>query len=194
MLAIVAAALTGAGVAGPIGVVVAAGAVALVGPVRRVHSQRRAQADRAASLPDAIELLVVGLAAGLTPRQALVLVAERGPPPVRTAFGTVNRRAGAGEPLLAALPRLIDSLGEPVRPLVRAITVAERDGAPVRVLLERLAAEARHQRRHDLEAAIRRLPVRLTFPLAACALPAFVLLTVVPLLAAGLQRLGPISP
>jgi len=50
----------------------------------------------------------------------------------------------------------------------------------------------RRQRRHELEAAVRRLPVRLTFPLACCSLPAFVVLTVVPLTAAGLHQLGPV--
>ena len=50
-------------------------------------------------------------------------------------------------------------------------------------VLSRLADDARRQRRHDLEAAVRRLPVRLSFPLVCCSLPAFVLLTVVPLVA-----------
>ena len=77
--------------------------------------------------------------------------------------------------------------------MVRAVLTAERDGVPIRSLLVHLADEARRQRRHELEAAVRRLPVRLTFPLACCSLPAFVVLTVVPLAAAGLQRLGPVA-
>ena len=43
--------------------------------------------------------------------------------------------------------------------------------------------------RHELEVAARRLPVLLLFPLVLCVLPAFVLLTVVPLLASSLHDL-----
>jgi tight adherence protein C len=46
-----------------------------------------------------------------------------------------------------------------------------------------LAAEVRAERRRRAEAAARRVPVKLLFPLVLCVLPAFGLLTVVPLLA-----------
>ena len=111
---------------------------------------------------------------------------------LRPAFVDVIARVDAGAPLGEALPRLVDSVGEQARSMVRAVLTAERDGVPIRSLLAHLADEARRQRRHELEAAVRRLPVRLTFPLACCSLPAFVVLTVVPLAAAGLQRLGPV--
>jgi tight adherence protein C len=155
---------------------------------------RRIRAARLACLPSAIDHLVVAVAAGLTPRQALHLVAERGPPLLRPAFTDVQARLDTGEALTDALPRLVDTLGESARGLVRAITVAERDGAPLRSLLGHLGDDARRQRRHEVEATIRRLPVRLAFPLVGCILPAFLLLTVVPLLAAGFSRLGPIGP
>ena len=45
----------------------------------------------------------------------------------------------------------------------------------------RLAAEARLERRRAAEATARRVPVKLLFPLVLCTLPAFALLTVVPL-------------
>ena len=76
--------------------------------------------------------------------------------------------------------------------MVRAVLTAKRDGVPIRSVLAHLADDARRQQRRELESTVRRLPVRLTFPLACCSLPAFVVLTVVPLLAAGLQRLGPV--
>jgi Flp pilus assembly protein TadB len=180
-------------VLGPIGAPAFVGAVVLARRLRSVRAARREAAERRARLPDAIDLLVVSAAAGLTPRQGILLVAERGPPALRPAFAQVASRMEAGEPLAVALSRLTTTVGEPARGLVQAIVTAERDGAPVRSLLGRLADDARRQRRHDLDAAVRRLPVRLTFPLACCALPAFLLLTVIPLLAAGLRRLGPIS-
>ena len=189
---LLAGALLGWVLVGPVGVVAAIGLIVLVRRARPARAAWRATAARAARLPDAIDLLVVAGAAGLTARHGLRLVAQRGPPVLRPAFVDVIARVDAGAPLGEALPRLVDSVGEQARSMVRAVLTAERDGVPIRSLLAHLADEARRQRRHELEAAVRRLPVRLTFPLACCSLPAFVVLTVVPLAAAGLQRLGPV--
>ncbi len=177
---------------GPLGAVTSIGLVVLVPRARCARATRRAGAARAAGLPDALDLLVVAGSAGLTSRQGLRLVAQRGPPVLRSAFADVVARLDAGAPLGEALPRLVESVGEPARSMVRTVLTAERDGVPIRSLLAHLADEARRRRRHELEAAARRLPVRLSFPLACCSLPAFVVLTVVPLAAAGLQRLGPV--
>jgi pilus assembly protein TadC len=60
---------------------------------------------------------------------------------------------------------------------------------PLAPTLARLAADARHDRRRQAEAAARALPVRLSFPLVLCLLPAFVLLGIVPAMAPALQGL-----
>ena len=179
---------------GPLATVTLGAGIAVWRVLHRRRSARRVAASRAASLPAALDLLVVGLAAGLTPRHGLRLVSERGPPLLRPLFGEVVGRMDAGEALAVALPRLVSALGEPARGLVRAIVVADRDGVPLRSLLGRLAEDARRARRHALESAIRRLPVRLAFPLVGCILPAFVVLTVVPVVGAGLHRLGSVGP
>jgi Flp pilus assembly protein TadB len=179
--------------AGPVGAALAAVCVPLLARVRAQRVSRARLTVLRARLPDAMDLLVVAGAAGLAPRQALELVAQRGPPELRPAFAEVVARAGTGEPWARAVPHLVASVGEPARAIVHAIIAAEQDGAPMGTVLSRLADDARRQRRHDLEAAVRRLPVRLSFPLVCCSLPAFVLLTVVPLVAAGLRRLGPVA-
>ena len=94
-----------------------------------------------------------------------------------------------GEPLADALGRLAD-LGPAVRPLAAALVAAERDGAAIGDRLERLALDARLGHRRRAEEAARRLPVQLLFPLVGCVLPAFGLLTVVPLLAASMPHLS----
>ena len=76
-----------------------------------------------------------------------------------------------------------------LRPLADALLASDRLGAPVGPVLARLAAEERTALRRRAEAHARRVPVRLLFPLVFLVLPAFVLLTVVPGLAAGLGRL-----
>jgi tight adherence protein C len=55
--------------------------------------------------------------------------------------------------------------------------------------LERLSLELRLDRRRRAEIEARRVPVRLLAPLVVCVLPAFALLTVVPLLVASLRAL-----
>ncbi len=110
--------------------------------------------------------------------------------PIAGALAAVHRRVTHGERLTDALPELLSALGESMRPLVSALVSAERDGAPLRLPLERAAEVARDVRRRRAEESARRVPVQLLFPLVACVLPAFALLTVVPLLAGTLQTLS----
>ena len=178
---------------GPVAGAAMATLIEVLRGVREARARRLTGEARAGQLPDAVDLLVVAGAAGFTARQGLAVVAERGPPTLQGAFRAVVGRLEAGEPLTDALPRLIGTIGEPARGMVRAILTAERDGVPIRALLGHLADDARRQRRHELEAAVRRLPVRLTFPIVCCCLPAFAVLTVVPLVFVGLERLGPVG-
>ena len=64
-----------------------------------------------------------------------------------------------------------------------------RYGVPLLPGLERTGLELRLDRRRAAELDARRVPVRLLAPLVTCVLPAFALLTVVPLLAASLEAL-----
>ena len=74
------------------------------------------------------------------------------------------------------------SVGEAARPLVQVLVDSSAHGAPITTSLDRLGDEARAVRRRAAAQRARRLPVLLLFPLVLCILPAFVLLTVVPLL------------
>ena len=150
---------------------------------------RRARAAIANALPDVVDLLVVAIGAGLTPTLAVRQLAALAPPPFATAFAEVDRRVGHGQRLADALTALVDGVGEPIRPVVAAIAGAERYGAPLGPTLELLAHEARHERRRRAEEAARTLPVKLCFPLVGCILPAFVLLTIAPLIAGALRSL-----
>jgi len=63
-------------------------------------------------------------------------------------------------------------------------------GAPMLPAVSGYAAALRSEERHRRLAAVRRLPVKLLFPLSLLILPGFLLLTVGPALLGGLQRLG----
>jgi tight adherence protein C len=155
---------------------------------RRAHERRRALAIRR-GLPDVVDLLVIAVRAGLTPVLALPTVERFAPAPFAAALGDVRRRLERGVRFADALDALVERLGEPVRPMVQVLAAAERDGAPLAPALDLLARDARQDRRRVAEEAARTLPVRLCFPLACCTLPAFLLLTIAPLVAGALRSL-----
>lgn len=156
------------------------------------HRDRRRRADREAvarALPDVIDLLVAAVRAGFTPRLAFERLAPLLPPPVAGAVDEVLGLTRLGVRFADALERLPARLGPACWPLVGTLGATERHGTPLGPALDALALEARHARRRAAEAAARRLPVRLAFPLVGCVLPAFVLLTIVPLAAATVRSL-----
>lgn len=148
------------------------------------------QADRvvARELPVAIDLLGVAVGAGCTPYLAVDVAARWSPTPLAAAFGEVVRRCSLGLDFEAALDAAAHDTPR-LRPLADALLASDRLGVPVGPVLARLADEDRTALRRAAEAHARRIPVRLLFPLVFLVLPAFVLLTVVPGLAAGLGRL-----
>lgn len=156
------------------------------GPSRRA---RRRAAEVAASLPEAVDLLALAVTAGCTVPQAVAVVAARGHGAVARSLRGVVAATGRGARCADALEALPTALGDAVRPLVAPLVACERYGAPVADALDRVASEVRAGQRRRAEEAARRIPVKLLFPLVLCILPAFALLTVVPLLAGGLASL-----
>ena len=77
-----------------------------------------------------------------------------------------------------------------LRPLADALRTSARLGTPAAPALARLATEVRADVRRRAEARARTVPVRLCFPLVLCVLPAFALLTVVPVVLSGLRTLS----
>lgn len=149
--------------------------------------QRRREAEVIRELPDSVDLLVLSVSAGLTVPLAMGAVAERSDGVVAEAFSWALSRSQLGVPLADALESVPGEFGEPLRQLVRPLVVCQRYGSELLPALETLAVEVRRQRRHRAEVMARRLPVKLLFPLVLCILPAFALLTVVPVIASSLQ-------
>ena len=171
------------------------------------HIVARAGADGdliAAQQADVIDLFVLAVGAGLNLRLALAAVAKHSPPAWAPALRVVVERVEAavnnvtssssasrsrGQRVADALDAVVGVLGDPARPLVRVLAGAERYGTPLLPTLDRLALDARLDRRRRAEEAARRVPVKLLFPLVLCVLPAFGMLTVAPLLAGALDAL-----
>lgn len=135
----------------------------------------------------AADLLGVALGAGLTPYLALRVAARCGPPAVAARLASVLTVADGGEGLAGAL-ELEAGSSPALRPLLDVLLASERLGAPVGPVLARLAADGRARARRAALARARGVPVRLLFPLVFLVLPAFLLLTVAPVVLAGFTR------
>ena len=157
---------------------------------RAGRRQRRDRDDAITrSLPELIDLLSLGVTAGLTLRQAAEAVVSWLPHPCDEAIGRSLERSSRGEPWADALCGATRELGPSTQYVFSVLIAAERDGAPVAPALHRASDEARRRRRTRAEERVRRVPVLMLFPLVSCILPAFALLTVVPLLVGTLRDL-----
>lgn len=155
-----------------------------------VRSRGRRRADAIESvMPDAIELVVMAVRGGALPAAAIGAVTPHVHPVLAPAFHAVHRGVLDGRHFADAVQQLPAALGPRAVALADSLAAADRDGLPLAPVLDRLAAEARQQRRRHADMLARQLPVRLSLPLVLCTLPSFVLLSVVPLLLAALSSL-----
>lgn len=147
-------------------------------PARR--RARRAERERVvADAPLLVDLVAVAIGAGASPALALSRVTPWAPDPLRGACERVVGAPARGQSFAGACAAV--SVEEPaLAPLLDALATGTRDGGAIAPTLARLAATARDDARRRAEVRARAVPVRLLFPLVLTVLPAFVLLTVVP--------------
>jgi Flp pilus assembly protein TadB len=165
----------------------AAGAVVAVATlivVPRLEPRRdRDRRERVrAQAPLVIDLVAACLASGAALEPSLVAAAAAVGPPVDHDLAAVAASLRLGADPVTAWAQTDPALAG----LARAIARSSQTGAPLADLLPRVAAEARAVHRAEAEARVRTASVRLTAPLGAAFLPAFVLLGVVPIVASWL--------
>lgn len=146
---------------------------------RRRHLQREQQIRT--GLAEVVDLFAVSLASGHNLYAATDQVARWSRDPFSAAFASCVSAVDLGQPLSDSLEQVPRQLGLALQPLVGALVAHDRYGAPISQNLAALAGECRRTQRHQAEVLARRLPVTLLGPLVVCVLPAFLLLTVVPL-------------
>ena len=165
---------------------------ALLAPAAAARrAERSHEAAVVDQLPDVVDLLLLTTSAGLPVASALGAIGGRPGGPLGAGLAAGAAHVAGGGINADALALLGDAAGPAARPLLDALVEHDRYGTPLRPALERVGIEARVRRRRHAEESARRLPVTLLFPLVLTTLPAFVLLTVVPLLAGSLGSLSP---
>ena len=154
---------------------------------RRSRAHRRHDDEMARQIAVAVDLVGVGVAAGHTPYLAVQLGAGWCPPLVARELDATLRGCATGQSFDEALRELARRTPG-ARGLAETLRTSARLGSPAAPALARLATELRADLRRRAEARARTVPVRLCFPLVGCVLPAFALLTVVPVIVAGISR------
>jgi tight adherence protein C len=148
---------------------------------RRARRHRSRQVDR--EVPQLLDLLAAGSTAGLSAELSLRRASEA----LRGPLGEDVRRIGEMTELGARWREELDAYATAtgstdLRRTVAVLERTERLGASLADATGELAASVRHTRRTATLERARTAPVKMLFPLVFLILPAFLLLTVVPVL------------
>lgn len=146
--------------------------------------RRRAKARQKAivrALPDAIDLLLTSVEAGLGVDAAFALVTEKSEGPLADAFALYLRQVGLGRDRRSALTEIANRTGvRDFQGVANAINQGEELGTTLGDVLRVQAEDLRTLRRQRAETAAQRAPVLMTIPLTLCFLPAMGAVVIVP--------------
>jgi Flp pilus assembly protein TadB len=147
----------------------------------RIARRTTRAADR--EVPVLLDLLAVATSAGLPPQLAFRRAVEGAEGPLAEALHRVVYATDLGGRWRDELRTAGDRLELPdLRRLIGALARTEALGSSLSEEISRLAADVREVRRAAAAQRARTAPVKMLFPLVFLVLPAFLLLTVVPVL------------
>lgn len=136
---------------------------------------RRRRKRISKGIPDAIDLLVICVEAGLGLDQALLRVGQEieiSYPELNEEFTLINLEQRAGKPRLEAWQGLSDRTQLPeFKALVTMLQQTDRFGTPIVRALSRYSEQIRMERRHRAEEAAAKTKVKILFPLVLFIFP-----------------------
>lgn len=136
------------------------------------------------SIPDAMDLLVICVDAGLGLDQALLRVgADLGLShrEINEEFQQVNLAQRAGQPRLEAWQSLADRTKlDEFRSFVSMLTQTDRFGTPIAKALSRFSEELRSKRRQQAEEAAAKTKIKIIFPLVLFIFPCIFIVLLAP--------------
>ncbi|MBI4498704.1 MAG: type II secretion system F family protein [Chloroflexi bacterium] len=142
-------------------------------------SARRAVIERA--LPDAMDLVVVCMEAGMAFDAALHKVAEKIDGPLQAEFERTLQEVHLGKLRREALRDLGRRTGVPdLIAVVSALVQADQMGLSIAHVLRAQADDLRIRRRQRAEEKAQQAPVKMLFPLILCIFPAMMIVTLGP--------------
>ena len=150
--------------------------------------RRRALAER--ELPVLLDLLSIATSTGLAPQLALRRVAGSVEGPLGEELAAAIRAVDLGGRWRDELALAAERVGSSdLRRTVATLSRSEALGSSLASEVTRLASDVRETRRAAATEHARSAPVKMLFPLVFLILPAFLLLTVVPVLVTTVQSI-----
>jgi tight adherence protein C len=148
-------------------------------------------------LPDALDLLVVSVEAGLGLDQAILRVGQElafAHPDLCSELRLINLELRAGKGRAEALHNLAERTGvDDVQSLVAMLVQTDKFGTSVSQSLRVHSETVRTKRRQRAEEAAAKTGVKLVFPLVFCVFPAIWVVTIGPAAIKIIQVLGPMG-
>jgi tight adherence protein C len=148
-------------------------------------------------LPDALDLTVICVEAGLALDQALTRVGEdlyHAHPDLADEFHLVNLEMRAGKPRAEALRNLVDRTGvDDIRSLVGTLIQTDRFGTSVAQALRVHSDSLRTERRQRAEEQAAKTTIKMVPPLVIFVLPSIIFVTIGPAIIELIRQLGPVS-
>jgi tight adherence protein C len=148
-------------------------------------------------LPDALDLLVVSVEAGLGLDQAILKVSEElafAHPDLCSELRLINLELRAGTARAEALHNLADRTGvDDVSSLVAMLVQTDKFGTSVAQSLRVHSDTVRTKRRQRAEEAAAKTGVKMVFPLVFCIFPAIWVVTIGPAVIKFIEVIGPMT-
>jgi tight adherence protein C len=148
----------------------------------RKTASRRKRIRR--SIPDALDLMVICVDAGLGLDQALLRIGDElavSHRDIHDEFLQVNREQRAGRPRLEAWQNLADRTEiEEFNQFVSMLTQTDRFGTPIAKALTRFSEDIRTKRKQHAEEAASKTKIKIIFPLVLCIFPCIFIVLLAP--------------
>ena len=148
-------------------------------------------------LPDALDLTVICVEAGLALDQAMMRVGQdlhHAHPDLSDEFHLVNLEMRAGKPRADALRNLVDRTGvDDIRSLVGTLIQTDRFGTSVAQALRVHSDSLRTERRQRAEEQAAKTTIKMVPPLVIFILPSIIFVTIGPAVIELIRQLGPVT-
>lgn len=145
---------------------------------------RRRHRRLIASLPDALDLLAIGSAAGRSPAAGFTEIARAGSGPLADELRVTIAELGCGQPLSEALAALRQRVpGSEIASLCASIERSRRLGSPLADQLRRQAASLRREQRRAVEERAARAAPKIQLVVALVLVPSVLLMIATALIA-----------
>ncbi len=156
--------------------------------MRRQEERRRRSSEALRQMPDMLDVLTLGLSAGLSFDASLELYCDRCDNGLSHAFREALESWRMGVSTRdEALRRLSDELGiGALRRFADAVSQALAFGSPLAAVLEQQAQAIRDEQRSEMEERIEKVPVKMLIPMGTLIVPAMLIAILGPLLGSAL--------